>query len=466
MKKIVISIIICSLAVTACTDQLYQDTITSKDLSTFPKSEIELEEYVNATYGGLQASGLYGLYMPALGEIPSDNTFDEVPANDDGMYGQLDEFSTTTSNTIVSGTWRDSYQAIQKTNVVLNRLPEITYKDENTKKARSGEMKFIRALLYFNLVRLYGPVPLALGETADPNTYFGQGRTPATEVYAQITKDLTEAIDELPVNAGNPGRVIKTAAQTLLAKVYLTQANTAAAKTLLEAVVASGKHTLMTKPGDVFRIDNENNAEIIFAVQFASGVNGNNEGSAMFQIFSPSGTQSGAKGHNLPTKGLYALYTASDLRKGTYIDVTPAGIPLSKKLTLPTTVITDGGSDIVVLRYADVLLMLAEIENGLHNPTVAAGYLDKIRTRAGLTGTTAVTEEELTDAIALERRLEFVGEGHRWFDLLRTGKAITVMNQWFKDNGKSITLDEHNLLLPIPQGQRDTDPTIEQNDGY
>ncbi len=139
---------------------------------------------------------------------------------------------------------------------------------------------------------------------------------------------------------------------------------------------------------------------------------------------------------------------------------------MSKKLTLPTTVITDGGSDIVVLRYADVLLMLAEAENSLHNTTVAAGYLNDVRTRAGLDETAASTEGELADAIAFERRLEFVGEGHRWFDLLRTGKAITVMNQWFKDNGKAITIDDHNLLLPIPQGQRDTDPTIEQNDGY
>ncbi len=322
MKRIYISILICSLVVTACTDQLYQDTITSKDLSTFPKNETELEEYVNAVYGGLQASGLYGLYMPVLGEIPSDNTFDEVPANDDGMYGQLDEFSTTTANTLVSGTWRDSYQAIQKTNVVVGRLPNITYKTESTKSARSGEMKFIRALLYFNLVRLYGAVPLALEETTNPNTYFGQGRTPAAEVYTQIIKDLTEAIDELPPNA-NPGRVVKTAAQTLLAKVYLTQGNAPGAKTLLDAVVASGKHSLMTKPADVFRIDNENNVEIIFAVQFASGINGNSEGSVMFQIFSPSGTQSGAKGHNLPTRAFMPCIPPTTFGKGLMLTLRP-----------------------------------------------------------------------------------------------------------------------------------------------
>lgn len=467
MKKYFIYIIMfCAVITVSCTDQLYQDPVTSKDLSSFPQSEIEVEEYVNAVYASLQSNGLYGLYLPALSEISSDNTFDEVPANDDGMYGQLDEFSTTASNAIITGTWKDSYQAIQKANVVLNRLTKVTFADENVKRTRSGEMKFIRALLYFNLVRLYGPVPLALEETTNPNTYFGQGRTPVSEVYDQITIDLTAATAELPEKASVPGRVIKTAAQGLLAKVHMTLGQDTDAKALLDAVVASGKHSLLTNPADVFSITNENNAEIIFAVQFASGINGNTEGSTMFQQFSPSGTQSGAKGHNLPTKSLYALYTSNDLRKGTFLDVTAAGIPFTKKLTKPTTVITDGGSDIVVLRYADILLMLAEVENNLKNTTLAAGYLNQIRKRAGLEETTASTEAELTEAIAFERRLEFVGEGHRWFDLLRTGTAISVMNKWFKDNGKAVTIDDHNLLMPIPQSQRDTDITLGQNDGY
>lgn len=464
MKKIYFIVLLFS--VVSCSKELNQDPLTDKESGNFLRNESEVEEYVNATYANLQSTGLYGLYMPALGEIPSDNTFDEVPANDDGIYGQLDQFTVIASNAVTSAAWRDSYTAIQKANVVLNRIDNITYAVPATKEARKGEMKFIRALLYFNLVRLFGDVPLATMETTDPNGYFGQGRTPVAKVYDQIKKDLTEAIEVLPVKGTQPGKVIKTAAQALLAKVQLTLKDYGAAKTLLEAVVNAGTHRLLPDPASVFNINNENNQEIIFAVQFASGVNSNTEGSSMFQQFSPSGTQTGAKGHNLPAKSLYALYTADDRRKNVYVNVTPAGVPFTGKLTKPTTVITDGGSDVVVLRYADVLLMLAEANNELANTAQAIPYLDSIRIRAGLPATTAATQETVRAAIVLERRLELVGEGHRWFDLLRTGTAITVMNKWFADNGILVTIDDHNLVMPVPQSQVDTDPSIKQNPEY
>ncbi len=468
MKHTLLIFLVASMALltVSCKKELYQNPETSKELSIFLQNEAEVEEYVNATYAALQVNGLYGLYLPAIAEIPSDNTYDEVPANDDGMYGQLDQFTSIPSNGIITTVWRNSYQAIQKANVVLNRIDKITYNVDAVKQARKGEMKFIRALLYFNMVRLYGDVPLATEETTDPNKYFGQGRTPVATVYDQIKKDLAEAITLLPATSTQAGRVRKTAAQTLLAKVQLTLKNYAEAKALLLDVVSSNVHGLLTNPADVFNITNENNKEIIFAVQFASGVNGNSEGSSMFQQFSPSGTQSGAKGHNLPTKSLYHLYAAPDKRKDVYVKLTAAGIPYNNKLTKPTTVITDGGSDVVVLRYADVLLMLAEIENELENTTNASNYLNQVRTRANLAVTTAVTQQELRDAIEQERRLELVGEGHRWFDLLRTGRAITVMNTWFKTNSINITIDSNKLLMPVPQGQIDTDPSIKQNPGY
>ncbi|GAB3736962.1 RagB/SusD family nutrient uptake outer membrane protein [Spirosoma lituiforme] len=467
MKKIItISLLLgSSLLTSSCEDKLFQEPQTSKVLNNFLRNETESEEYVNAVYANLQNSGLYGLYLIAFSEIQSDNTYDEVPANDDGNYGQLDQFSTIPNNAIVTAVWTQSYQAIQKANTVLNRIGSITYATDATKQARIGEMKFIRALLYFNLVRLYGDVPLVTQETTDPNAYFGQGRTASTQVYDQMKKDLSEAISVLPATTSQPGRVIKTAAQGLLAKVHLTLKSYTEAQTLLQAVVSSGQHTLMTNPADVFSLSNENNKEIIFAVQFASGVNGNTEGSTMFQQYAPSGTVSGAKGHNLPTKSLYALYSSADKRKGTYLTATSAGTPWSKKLTQPS-VITDGGSDVVVLRYADILLMLAEVQNELGNPGGAAATLNLIRTRAGLANTTATAQSDLRTAIDLERRFELVGEGHRWFDLLRSGNAVSVMNDWFNANNIQIRITANNLLMPVPQGQVNTDPSIKQNPGY
>lgn len=465
-KFIIILTVICFVA-SSCKKELYQNSVTSKDISKFFTNQTEAEEYINAVYGNLQSTGLYGLYLPAFAEIPSDNTFDQVPSNDNGNYGQLDQFTTIPSNDIIETTWRDSYQAIQKANVVLNRIDNITYADPAQKQSRKGEMLFIRALLYFNLVRFYGDVPLVTTETTDPNKLFGQGRQPAAQIYDQIKADLTAAIGFLPDLPAQPGRVIKTAAETLLGKVYLTLKDYTNAKAQLLTVVNSGKHALLGRVQDVFAVSNENNKEIIFSVQFASGINGNSEGSIMFQQFSPSATVSGAKGHNLPTLSLYNLYTAGDQRKNVYVTLAATGAPFDNKLSPPPgNVITDGPSDFVVLRYADVILMLAEAENELGNTAPAAGYLNQVRNRAGLANTTASDQATLRDAIMLERRLELIGEGHRWFDLLRTGTAITVMNKWFKDNNILITIDQHNLLMPVPQSQVNTDPAIKQNPGY
>ncbi len=465
MKKIFFIPTVLIVLLTACTKDLEQLPITDKELSKFLTTEIEVEEYVVSTYASLQTNGLYGLYLPAMGEIPSDNTYDEVPANDGAIYGDMDEFKTIPQNGMIADNWRASYVTIQRCNVVLNRIENVPFRIAITKNARMGEMKFIRALIYFNLVQLYGDIPLAIDETKDPNFYFGKGRQLVAEIYNQITKDLTEAIQVLPTTTTQAGRVIKTAAQALLGKVYLTQKKFTDAKIQLDAVIASNAHSLLPSTADIFSLTNENNREIIFAIQFASGVNSNTEGSIMYQQFAPTGLISGAKGHNLPTRELYNKYTITDTRRGNYIALTTGNVPFNNKLKRPT-VPADGGSDIVVLRFADIVLMQAEVETELGNITIAQAALNRIRNRAALANTTATTQIQLRDAIELERRLELVGEGYRWFDLLRTGKAITTMNAWFTAENKLITVTPKFLLFPIPQNQIDTDPTIKQNEGY
>lgn len=468
MKKIINKMLItgglfCLFVLASCTKELDQQPITSKSLANFLTTETEVEEYVNAVYGTLQLNGLYGLYLPAIGEIPSDNTFDEVPANDGGMYGQLDQFTTVASNGMLSDLWKNSYQGIQRANTVLNRIDAISYTASTVKQARKGEMHFIRALLYFNMVRVFGDVPLVIKETTNPNEFFGQGRNNKDAVYTQIVSDLNSAIQELPVTTATPGKVVKTAAQSLLGKVYLTLGKFAESKAVLADVVASGRHQLLSEPADIFALSNKNNNEIIFAVQFASGINGNSEGSSAYQQFSPSGTISGAKGHNLPTKSFYQLYSSTDKRKTAYVGITAAGTPFSTKLKASTTTPVDGGSNFVVLRYADVLLMLAEDENELGNPEPAKIYLNMVRKRAGLTDAGQQSQVDVRAAISFERRLELIGEGHRWFDLLRTGTAVSVMNAWFSAQNITTRITDRDLLQPIPQDQIDTDPAIKQN---
>ena len=310
------------------------------------------------------------------------------------------------------------------------------------------------------MVRIYGDVPLVTIETTDPYDFFGRGRTSINEVYAQIELDLTEAISILPTEGSDSSRATKGAAQALLGKVYLTRQNYGAAQSQFNAMINS--YALVPDVADIFGEDNENNSEVIFAVQYTAGLDGDREGSNALQQFTPSGTVSGAKGHNLPNEELLDLYEEADLRFDAYYTLYP-GSPLyyTNKLTLNDSRPQDGGSDWIVLRYSDIVLALAEVENELSGgSSTAITLLNSIRIRAGLPVTTATSQSDLRDAIALERRLELALEGQRWFDLLRTDKAIEVMTA----NGK--TIPANDLLMPIPQNQLDTDPTLGQNPGY
>lgn len=467
MKKLIITLFSLSFLVSCSSDLLDVNPEAQKVSSQFYTNSAEIEQGITSVYGSLQYTGQYQLGMPALGELPSDNTYDEVPANDAFTYGELDFFTIQPNNTLIANTWKDNYIGIQQANIILTRIDKIPDMTDALKNTRIGEMKFLRALMYFNLVRTFGDVPLVLKETTNVNDYFGQPRTPVAEVYAAIETDLKDAIDLLPNTIAQKGRVTKGSALGILGKVLLTEKKYAESLTYLSQIEGLG-YQLLTDVSKIFDVANENNAEIIFDVQFASGLNGNSEGSTAFQMFSPSGSVSGAKGHNLPTKEVYNLYSTGDTRRSAYIGLTSSGIPFSKKLVKTSNTIADGGSNFVVLRLADVFLMMAECFAEQNNTVNANLYLNKIKTRAGIATVNLPTKDLLLNEIDRERRLEFVGEGHRWFDLIRTGKAISVMTTHFTNNQGYSTaqIKAHHLLMPVPQGQINTDPALKQNPGY
>lgn len=464
-KSFVYSVVFASL-MAGCSESLLDLNPKMENVSdNYFKNEEQIELGVVAAYATLQYSGQYEISNLVLGELPSDNTWDEVPANDGGYCGQLDEFNMTSSNDIISNSWKHNYIGIQQCNVVLNRV-ESAGLDENKAKQVKGEMKFLRALMYFNLVRIFGDVPLVTKETTDTNEYFGQGRTPKSEVYIQIVKDLSDAINELPVKQSSKSSASQSAAQALLGKVYLTLGEYAKANEMLLAVESAG-YSLLSDPNAIFDVNNEGNEEVIFDVHFESGLNGNSEGSDAFRYFSPSGSVNGAKGHNLPTREVYNLFADTDLRKAAYFRQTSVHIA-TNKLKQTSDVIADGGSNIIVLRYADVLLMISECYAQTGNLDLSNVYLNKIKLRANIGLVDISDKDALLAEIALERRKELVCEGERWFDLIRTGKAIEVMNNYFKNtvgyNG--ITVNPNYLVQPIPLSQIDTDSSIKQNQGY
>ena len=455
------------MALFSCSDELDIVPLTEKAANSFYSSEAEIESAITGVYAQLQNGGLYGLDIIGVGEISGEDSFEEIAANDGGRFGQLDDLSTNAGNDLVGDIWRESYEGIQRVNVVLNRINDIEFANNSVKSTRTAEMHFVRGLLYYNLVRLYGDVPLVLEETENPSDYFGQGRTPAAQVYSQIEADLNAAIASLPT-AKSSGRPALGAAQALLGDVQMTQGKYNEAVNNLGAVVASGEYSLAPSTAEIFGVANEGNNEIVFEVQFASGVNGNTEGSPAASQFRPSGTTANAKGHNLPATEFVNLFEDGDTRKDDYVGLDAGANPFyfSLKYEVSPTGVNDGGSDYYVIRYADVLLKYAEALNESGNSSEVSQYINAVRNRAGLSNTTASSQAELRAAIEMERRYEFIGEGHRWFDLKRYGTAVETMNQWFADNGKNVVIDQDNLLLPLPQSQIDTDPALTQNPGY
>lgn len=468
MKRFrLINICFVTIILFSCSNKLEQVPKTDKVSQDFYQTESEIEGAVNGVYATLQFGGNYDHGIPAIGELGGEDAYDQTPANDGGYYGQIADHHVVDDNAIISDNWEDSYKGIQRASIVLNQIEDVDFENNEKKDHRKGEVKFIRALYYFNLVRIYGDVPLVVDEVEDPLESFGQERTDKSEVYDQIIEDLSNAVDLLP-KTNDDGRADKTAAQALLGKVYFTLDKNSEAKTLFEDVVNSGEHELLSNVEDIFSVDNELNKEIIFAVQFASGLSANSEGTDAYRLFNPSDRvengMSGTKGHGVIKADFINSFDDDDKRKGTYFGLLSSGIGYNKKIAVPTTEVGDSDSDWVVLRYPDVLLSLAEIENedgniGSNNdsePGTAIGYINMVRERAGIGKYSGNTNKNsVFEEIGLQRRKELIWEGHRWFDLLRQGRAKEVLG-----------IDEDKLLMPIPSNQTNTDDALKQNPGY
>jgi len=437
--------------------------ISQPSAETFFKTASDIDQAVAGAYDPLQSLSQYGQNFEFMMETVSDNTYNDNTTQSGGTNAAFDNFVVIASNPVLNNTWISCYDGIQRCNVVLNRIGNIQM-DATTKTTRTGEVKFLRALTYFNLVRLWGDVPLVTKETVNPFDAFNDVRTPANDVYTQIIKDLTEAIVSLPATypATEAGRVTKGAAQTLLGKVYLTRKQYTEAVTTLETVINAGTYQLLPRFRDVFPASNKNSKESIFEVQYKKSTN--SEGTTY------DGTLIG-DGNNRPSANMLSLFTATnDPRLDPSVD-TLGRLPYSTKRF--DTRGDDGtfAHNVIVLRYADVLLMAAEALNEQgYNSGKAFVYLNQVRARAGVptfAPTDLPNQAAFRAAIDRERRLELAFENHRWFDLLRTGQALSVMNGATGTSAIKFTMKDHQVLFPIPLSQVDASGgKIKQNTGY
>ncbi|WP_192938407.1 RagB/SusD family nutrient uptake outer membrane protein [Flagellimonas hadalis] len=441
----------------ACEDELDQFPETGILADNYYTTQDNVESTVTATYNELQA--LYDYYMILWGEIPSDNAYIQAP-NSNGGARPLEDFSWTSTTGFVESIWENAYEGIFYANTVLDVIDNVLYDSESLKNIRIGEMKFIRGFLYEQLTTIYGDVPLVL-EVDDPTYAFDDVRTPVAEIYTQIEVDLLDAIALLP-KTNSAGRADEYAARAILAKHYMRLGDFGKAEAQLEIIVGSEKYDLAPIDG-LFGVKNEGNDEDVFSIQFASNLDGMSEGSRFYYIFTQPDDQ-GGMGAMAMESSLYNLYGAEDLRRN-LINESNNVYYINKWTPSPNSNREDAGDNHYVVRYADVLLLYAECLNENNKTSLAGTYLDLVRERANLGGTTATDQTSMRAAIALERRLELAGEGHRWYDLLRTGTAIQIMNSFFQTEGRGITVDPIRLLAPIPQAEVDI-TEMEQNPGY
>lgn len=478
MNKTYIIAGVLSLGLLSCSKGFLEKAPRSNaNVQAFYKNAADMEVALNAAYGTLKSFGQYDHAVWQMGEVRSDNTSNyEYGGN--LPQAELDQFKETTSNAIYNSMWLDTYYGILLCNVVLDRIDPVEM-DDNLKKRFIGEALFLRALMYFNLVRTFGDVPLVLKETTSVQEGYEQGRVAVNLVYEQIIADLKTAESNLPASysGADIGRATSGAAKSILGKVYLTTQDFPAAANKLKEVVDASAYVLLPNYADLWKVENKNNAESIFEVQYKKG--GTETGSWFNNQMAPgeSGTYvtgiGFAFGRNLPTPDLIAAYEAGDIRKDASLaetydaDGTPVYNPYTLKFRDMPFADSDNDNNWPVIRYADVMLMYAEALNEVNNGPNAVAYnmVDQVRDRAGLAPlATGLSKADFAAAVAHERQVELAFEGHRWFDLVRTGKAIEVMNNHF---GGSITVQPFQLVAPIPQTEININPSvIVQNTGY
>lgn len=482
-RKSIYYILFLSLGMSSCgKDFLNLNPETYINGENFFRNETELNQAVNGAYNQLVEIGRVNLWI--FGEMRSDNTTFQYNNTDRGHEHRefVDEFLVSATGESLWQFWQQSYRGISRSNDVLENIDKIVLSD-NKRKQFVGEVKFLRAFHYFNLVRQYGSVPLRKASTLSPNEAKTEQRASVEELYNFIIDDLKDAavnLSGIQYGAIDIGRVTEGAARTMLAKVYLTQKKYDLAGTELRKVTQMG-YQLHSDYAKNFNPNDKNGVESIFEIQYLGSNVGlfsdfmyrfapHNSGSAVTN--DPQSHLAVESGWNIPTKDLIRLYEANDLRKDKSIGSFTYSIPGGQTQTIPYIkkynfgFVERGRTDVnfPVLRYADVLLMLSECINELSGPTnEALSLLNQVRSRAGLATFSTVSKEEMTTAIDKERRVELAFENHRWYDLVRSGKAVAVMRAhgveekslatYLSPNSYNVT--ENNLILPIPQKEID-----------
>lgn len=450
----------------SCSDFLDEK---SRDKITAGDPIFQAKEYVTGTYG-MFLDYAYAFSYLGITEIISDNADKGSTDTDEGGdKAALDLLTFTTSAGSFHEMWTHWYKSIGRATEAINFTQNANISDQNMKNRLIGEAKFLRALNYFFLVRGWGAVPIQEKNMVE--------RAPVEDVYAYIEQDLTDAIAALPAksqySSDDLGRATKEAAQGLLSKVYLYQKKWQQAYDYANLVLNTPGYSLEPNYEMIWRVETENGRESLFEFQGRAETE-----FAIRQYSATQGPRGGSNswgwGFNTPTDDLVKAFDAEgdQIRKDATIIFrgetmwdgnTFAGTenPMYNQKAYSSIKGDWSDKNIRYLRLGEIYLIKAEAANELGNTSEALSALNTIRARVKLANVTTTNKDDLRKAIWKERRLELAFEHDRWFDLVRTGQASSVM----KAVGKPFKDNKHELF-PITSNQLNYTPNMPQNPGW
>ncbi len=514
MKIILFILIAASLITSSCTklDENPKSQITS---TSFYKTQSDAVSAVQSIYNDLthNTSGdhasIYNRLLVLAVAMGTDDNIPGIRATNPDVRS-IGAYTQTSTNTRYYELWRQHYEAINRANAAIDNLPSIKQGDTVVIKRLVLEAKFLRGLLYYNLVRLWGPVPLVVHETTPSSNLF-LARTDTATVYQQIISDFTDATNLPKSYIGvDAFRATSGAANSFLLSVAVTRRQWSNVVSIYNTITSGGYgYALLPNYADIFSSSKKFTAEHIFDANFVADGTGNLTGTGnsnlLGYISAPiNGYKVGGglgADADAPILPLRSLFKANDKRTTvTFTDSVLATVngklvetynPHFSKYLDPSSGINllNNGINIPIIRFAEVVLFYAEAQNELGNSTEAYNAINQIRTRAGLPNlTVGLSKDDFRDSLFLERKLEFVYEQIRWFDLIRTngsgtklfakalkaldpnGTSGTLGSPNYDPNGwvtiKSKVTDEHFTLLPIPATEIVTNRNLMQNPGW
>jgi starch-binding outer membrane protein, SusD/RagB family len=448
MRRITFISALFALMFSAC-DVLNVDPNHSIPADLAITNAAEVERGIIGCYDALQSGSYYGLNYVVFGDLLADNLrFSGVTIS----YAEINNNTILADNGLVEGVWISIYNVLNRVNNVVDKIPGIESMSETEKNAALAELFFIRALAHYDLMRLFGPVPIRTKPSTGDEESLNVPRESIEAVLTQINSDLDYAIQHMP-SAIVRGRASKPAAQGLKARVALHQyfltnqiVFLEAAKTNATAVI--NHPNLVVEPNYGVLFSGVANRESIFEIEFNE--QDWNRIAQYFFYTSISGRYEFA-----PTEFYLNSFAASDLRKDISIAYYGANPYVYKYNDIET-----GTDNVYVLRLAEMHLIRAEAEILMQGNLDAIRFdINQIRERAGLIPTTSSNYAALLLEVESQRQKEFAFEGHRWFDLVRTGRAVDVLPNVNNTN---------QTLFPIPQNEilANDHPGMYQNEGY